>query len=151
MVEYQTLLKDPLPTMNNIFSMVVQHERQDNFDQPGDSQVLINVIGFKKPNSKLGNFNFQLNTSKFKLCAHCGRTCHVTEGCYRKHEFSPHFGEGSTKNNSIANDNDDDTYSIKKNIEKNISSLITLEQFYKLVNLHQNSTVSQGISSATSN
>jgi hypothetical protein len=42
MVKSQILLMDPLPSMNKIFSMVLQHERQGNFTSPSEDSVLIN-------------------------------------------------------------------------------------------------------------
>lgn len=42
-VKYKILLMDPLPPMNNIFSVVLQHERQGNFNPVDDSKALVNA------------------------------------------------------------------------------------------------------------
>jgi len=48
-VKSQILLMDPLPSMNKIFSMVIQHERQGNYVVGDDSKALINVVDYKRP------------------------------------------------------------------------------------------------------
>jgi hypothetical protein len=48
MVKSQILLIDPLPPMNKIFSMVLQHERQGNFGVVDESKVLVNAVDSKK-------------------------------------------------------------------------------------------------------
>jgi len=54
MVKSQILLMDPLPPMNKIFSMVLQHERQGNFTSiVEDSLPSINAVNYGKP--KHGN------------------------------------------------------------------------------------------------
>jgi hypothetical protein len=39
---------DPLPPMNKIFSMVLQHERQGNFAPSSEDLVLINYADSRK-------------------------------------------------------------------------------------------------------
>ncbi|CAI8595540.1 unnamed protein product [Vicia faba] len=78
-VKSQILLMEPLPPMNKIFSMVLQHERKGKLAPSDDSQALINVAGFKRSGSKLGNSNVQYNTSKSKICTHYGKTGHTIE------------------------------------------------------------------------
>lgn len=57
---------DPLPGMNKIFSLVLQHERQNNLAPVEDSQPLINLVGLKKFNSKNGNLATPFNFSNPK-------------------------------------------------------------------------------------
>lgn len=40
-VRSQVLLMDPLPNINRIFSMVIQHERQNNYAINDESRVLV--------------------------------------------------------------------------------------------------------------
>lgn len=46
---------DPLPELNRIFSIILQHERQQGFAPVEDSKALKHVVGYKKSNSKLGS------------------------------------------------------------------------------------------------
>ena len=151
-VKSQILLMDPLPSMNKIFSMVLQHERQGNFAISEDSQALINAVGYKKFSAKGGTSNTASNTSKSKICTHCGRTGHTVEVCYRKHGFPPHFGKGSTANNASTTEEPDDNgdrASASRNQDGQLP--ITQEQYATLVNLLQQSNIQQGSSTATSN
>lgn len=115
---------DPLPTMNKIFSMVFQHERQDNFLIYDDSQVSINFVGFNKSNFKPSNSNFQQHISKLKVCTHYGRIGHTMEVFYRKYEFPPHFGKSSMVSNATTHDDDDVSFT-QMLVENNGSSPIT--------------------------
>lgn len=103
-VKSQILLMDPLPFMNKIFSMVLQHERQGNFHPSEDPQALIKVVNFKKRGYKAGTSGVSSNTSKSKICTHYGRIGHTVEVCYCKHGFLHHFGKGSSANNTTTNE-----------------------------------------------
>lgn len=151
-VKSQILLMDPLPSMNEIFSMVLQHERQGKFASVYESQALINAVGYKKFNSKQGNSVSQHNTSKSKVCTHCGRTGHIIEVCYRKHGFPPHFGKNSIANNVVTSENDDsEDVGIQQAAITNGASPITQDHFEKLVQLIQNSSLHQASTPTASN
>ncbi|PNX98837.1 flavonol sulfotransferase-like protein, partial [Trifolium pratense] len=79
MVKSQILLMDPLPPMNKIFSMVLQHERQGNFAPSEESKVLINAAdsskskGFHSGKSNFHNGNgFPKGTNR--VCTFCGKS-----------------------------------------------------------------------------
>jgi hypothetical protein len=44
MVKSQILLMDPLPPLNKVFSMVLQHERQGKIPRDDEAQALINML-----------------------------------------------------------------------------------------------------------
>ncbi|MCI19745.1 retrovirus-related pol polyprotein from transposon TNT 1-94, partial [Trifolium medium] len=77
MVKSQILLIDPLPPLNKIFSMVLQHERQGNFAPNDESKVLVNAADSRKPYSK--NFKASSHNSKNsngqsnKHCTYCDK------------------------------------------------------------------------------
>lgn len=98
-VRSQILLIEPRPSMNRIFSMVLQHERQGNFASTEESHALINVVGYKKPYVKYNSYTNPSTSFGSKVCTHCGRTGHTIDVCYRKHGFPPHFGKASMTNN----------------------------------------------------
>jgi len=68
MVKSQNLLLDPLPSMNKILSMVIQHERQNNFAPLNDSKVLITVIDNQKLNSKYNESSSYTLVLALKWC-----------------------------------------------------------------------------------
>lgn len=67
--QVSNLAHGSLPPMNNIFSMVLQHERQTKFAIVDDAQSLINVVRYNKFNSKQGTLplNTTLQNPKFAL------------------------------------------------------------------------------------
>lgn len=94
MVKSQILLMDPIPPMNKIFSMALQHERQGHFALVKDDSVFINVTDsrkFKGDNS--GKFYPQGSNSKnvIRVCTFCGRNNHIVETCYEKLGVPPHL------------------------------------------------------------
>jgi hypothetical protein len=93
MVKSQIMLLDPLPPMNKIFSMVLQHERQGNFGVVDESKVLVNAVDSKKPFHK-GGFKSGSQSSRGKNnrhCTYCDRSGHTVDGCFKKHGYPPHM------------------------------------------------------------
>ena len=72
---------DPLPSMNHIFSMVLQHERQNCLDDSEEPQVLINAVDGKR--------YFKGKPYGGKYCTFCNRTRHTVDYCFQKHGFPP--------------------------------------------------------------
>ncbi|GAU41434.1 hypothetical protein TSUD_98300 [Trifolium subterraneum] len=88
-VKSQSLLMDPLPTMNKVFSMVIQHERQGNFPLIDESKISINASKFGKPSS---------SKSSSRGCSYCGKDNHVVENCFKKYGLPPHMKKYSSVN-----------------------------------------------------
>ncbi|XP_050211525.1 uncharacterized protein LOC126661707 [Mercurialis annua] len=132
-IKSQILLMDPLPPVNKVFSLAVQHERQSNV------AVLINIepnVFYAKastgngilPNPYVGNAGHNagnvgnagssnsgymkksFNTGQKKYynqsgmkCTYCGLTNHTIDKCYRKHGYPPGFQSKSKQAMSYAN------------------------------------------------
>nr|KYP37490.1 hypothetical protein KK1_041321 [Cajanus cajan] len=100
-VKTQILLMDPLPSLNRVFSLVVQQERQIFGEQSNHPKAMA-VAGkgyrnnFGRGNGSEGG-NMPQNKTDYgrgnntKVCNHCGKTGHTIDTCYRKHGFPPHF------------------------------------------------------------
>ncbi|GAU43894.1 hypothetical protein TSUD_399420 [Trifolium subterraneum] len=163
-VRAQILLMNPLPTINRIFSMVLQHERQYNSTHFDDSKVLVNSHDARKPKGRChGSSSSQGNRSnsygannygaKNKECSYCGKTNHIVENCYRKHGFPPHYGRNSHANNASLEhvderENMDDNKSVRGN-NNNTDFGFTKEQYNQLMTLIQSSNTSNQASSST--
>ncbi|PNX57064.1 hypothetical protein L195_g050209, partial [Trifolium pratense] len=50
-VRSQILIMEPLPPINKVFSLVIQHERQGNFSEVDDSKILVNAAKSAKSSS----------------------------------------------------------------------------------------------------
>jgi len=139
MVKSQILLMDPLPSMNKIFSMVLQHERQGNLAPIDDSVPVVNAINSGKHKGNYpGNSskNPNPNFGKPRICTFCGRSGHTVETCYQKYGFPPHFQRnsraGPSANHAASTDN------VGENVDSSdhpeavpASPTITTEQYEK--------------------
>ncbi|MCH79609.1 retrovirus-related Pol polyprotein from transposon TNT 1-94 [Trifolium medium] len=161
LVRSQILLMDPLPTINKVFSMVIQYERQfggssSNLDSE-DSQVLINASDSRRPqgrgkghyNSSNNGSNNGYNSSGFnnsnansskksnKHCTYCGRDNHIVDNCYQKYGFPSHYGRRANANQANVDDHGDGDDA--RSTRGTDSYGFTKEQYDKLVNLLQTS------------
>ncbi|GAU34412.1 hypothetical protein TSUD_217520 [Trifolium subterraneum] len=139
MVKSQILLMDPLPSMTKVFSMVLQHERQNIFNSQDESKILLNAA-----RSKFSG------TPKFgtKICTYCGKDNHIVDNCFKKYGLPPHMRKASSSNNaSIEGGFEDSNATIEAS---NGSNTITQDQALQLITLLQNSFPSQSSNNASS-
>lgn len=147
-VKSQILLMDPLPNMNKIFSMVIQHERQLQLTIPNDeSHTLINAVDSKK---------FVARNNPFKhgarVCTFCGKTNHTVENCFKKHGVPPHMQKQFQNSaNNVASDGTDDGSLSNGADTKSDNSPMTQGQFNTLMDLIQKSGIGQSSGHASSN
>ncbi|GAU45704.1 hypothetical protein TSUD_86800 [Trifolium subterraneum] len=153
MVKSQILLIDPLPPMNKIFSMVLQHERQGNFASVDESKVLVNAADSKKPYYKNSKPNFQsFNGKGNRHCTYCDRQGHTVDGCFKKHGYPPHMQRnfGSVHNTSTEG-SDSQSQQMERGESSNSSpASLTQDQFDQLMLLLQSSGMNQSSGSQTS-
>ncbi|GAU39523.1 hypothetical protein TSUD_222930 [Trifolium subterraneum] len=141
MVKSQILLIDPLPPMNNVFSMVLQHERQLSAHISDDSKILINAAKYRGSSS-----------SSFKppnrVCTLCGKDNHIVENCFKKHGLPPHFRKASSSNNAMVEGGFDDTAGATESTIG--SNTITQDQALQLISLLQSSFPNSNSDNASS-
>ncbi|XP_058784297.1 uncharacterized protein LOC131659073 [Vicia villosa] len=148
-VKSQILLMDPLPPMNKIFSMVIQHERQVQIPIATDeSQTLINATDSKKFGGKQAYFKHGGN----RVCTFCGKTNHTVENCFNKHGVPPHIQNRfqSTANNVTSDANDDGSVPNSADTRDD-NAPMTQGQFNALMELLHKSILGQGSGHASSN
>ena len=93
-VRSQVLLLEPLPFVNRVFSMVIQHERQllQSTSFLEDHKILSNSADARHLAGGRGrgatNGGGGHGTSN-KVCTYCGQTGHMVEICYAKHGYPP--------------------------------------------------------------
>uniref|UniRef100_A0A2N9GQC0 Reverse transcriptase Ty1/copia-type domain-containing protein n=1 Tax=Fagus sylvatica TaxID=28930 RepID=A0A2N9GQC0_FAGSY len=110
------LLMDPMPTINKVFSLVSQEERQRELSSGStirgiESGAAALAVNFR-PNA--GNKNY--GRKERPMCSHCGIAGHTVEKCYRLHGFPPGYkprarpsanqvmtASGSNNDNGMAN------------------------------------------------
>ncbi|XP_019436494.1 PREDICTED: uncharacterized protein LOC109342873 [Lupinus angustifolius] len=107
-VKTQIMLMDPLPSINKVFSLLVQKERQ-NAILPGDSKLIANIsndnidnkfrtrgkgfhgqTGGRQPSQSRPQSNPRGGRGT-KICTYCHKQGHTIDVCYRKHGFPPNY------------------------------------------------------------
>jgi hypothetical protein len=139
-VKSQILLMDPLPPMNKVFSLVLQHERQGNHHITEQSKALLNAARSK------GSFP---QRSATRVCTFCGKDNHTVENCFKKHGLPPHLRKPSASNAALEGGIDESSAGALENAATH-ASMITQEQALQLISLLQHSFPSQD-SNASSN
>jgi len=98
-VKTRILLMDPLPSINRVFSLVLQQERQLMGSVVFDNKVLINsanpnnwkqdkVIGTGWKSQGRGRSR---NQNYGKQCSYCHKLNHTADECFSKHGFPPWY------------------------------------------------------------
>ncbi|XP_021659032.2 uncharacterized protein LOC110648962 [Hevea brasiliensis] len=108
-VKSQIMLLESLPSINKVFSLVIQQERQLNSGLLIEPKILVNITNNFQNNVLTQQSNFQKNVfgkgtavesvnnrksssqNDNKVCTYRGRPRHTEETCYRKHGFPPGF------------------------------------------------------------
>lgn len=93
-VKTQILLMEPLPSINKVFSLVLQQEHQHNGSILGEPPSL--ALQFNNNNQSKGQVcGFQMQgrgRGRGSLkCTHYGRINHTIETCYLEHGFPPGY------------------------------------------------------------
>ena len=103
-IRSQIMLLDPLPSINKIFSLVIQQKRQFATENVLDSKATIHISDttrgytIKIPQGR-GNGSYKQfskppipavrrGTTK-RTCTFCGKNGHTIEVCYKKHGYLP--------------------------------------------------------------
>ena len=102
-IKGQILLMEPLPTVNKVYSLLIQEERQRSVGLRNSVHVESTTLAVKgsnvNPNPNLPAFFansgvFGGKNSKGRdrpICTHCGKLGHVMEKCFKLHGFPPGF------------------------------------------------------------
>lgn len=140
----QVLLMDPIPSVNRIFSLVIQEERHRDIHmvQQNDNIVAFNVRSnnnnFNTANNNSNQFQgnktqghnrYPGNNSKSyrkdsPFCTHCNRSGHTQEKCYRLHGFPPGY-RNNYKVNAATLDTNPESTSIETNSESKDYEAVT--------------------------
>ncbi|XP_072077273.1 uncharacterized protein [Arachis hypogaea] len=116
-VRSQVMLMEPLPSINVVFSLLTQQERQAHSLGPTSHIMAHFAIPSNTAEAQYGRGRGRGRGGRSQAtgrgqggrsrvqCAHCGKTGHTVDVCYKKHGFPPHlrnkFG-GEAAVNSLA-------------------------------------------------
>ena len=92
-VRGQILLIDPLPSINRVFSLVVQKERQCFISSSSLSfnQKTTALLTKAAPPTRFVPNRSYHNRKDKPVCSHCGIPGHTIEKCYRVYGFPPSY------------------------------------------------------------
>ncbi|XP_022635066.1 uncharacterized protein LOC111241415 [Vigna radiata var. radiata] len=156
-VRSQVLLMEPLSSLNRIFSMVIQHERQ----QPDV------VFSTNEPNSfanaamdRSRNTTNKANSSK--KCSYCHRPGHTMDVCYSKHGYPPGHPRypgrpkfnpriGSSAHSVVSDASSAEEKGTNESFTQDSGLNFTRAQFQHLLSLLQHTPPSGGSSSSVDN
>jgi hypothetical protein len=101
-VRGQILLIDPLPSINKVFSLIIQEERQRMISSSSISFKQNTTALFTKtmsPTRFAGNKSLHIRKNQ-PICSHYGIFGHTVEKCYRIYGFPPGYKFNRGKNAS---------------------------------------------------
>lgn len=106
-VKGQILLKDPIPQIDKVFSLIRQEERQRSTGYSHNPSYESNAL-FCKTDASKHAANKQSYKKREKLvCTHCGLMGHTMDKCYKLHGYPPRYktrGKGIAVNQvSVSN------------------------------------------------
>ena len=168
-IKTQVLLMDPLPSINKIYSMVIQEEshnvsllsKPESFAPMEEVNSLVNAYDSRRQGDRgkqanysgHGNNSSQNSRRDNRLCTYCNRAGHTVEVCYRKHGFPPNYGKKQTvanATNSSTGDNQQTASTGEEDSSRSQCASISQEQYSQLINLlQQTNLLSQLPNSAT--
>ena len=96
-IKGQILLMEPLPSINKVYSLLIQEERQRNVGN-SNAHVESTALAVKGSNSNPVFFGGKNSKGKDRpICSHCGRLGCTMEKCFKLHGFPLGFKpEGKT-------------------------------------------------------
>ena len=96
-VRGQILLMDPLPSINRVYSLLIQDESQRSIGHSTSAYIESIALATKSSTRIVGFGNTYGNNSGAKgnknkgkerpVCSHCGVTRHTIEKCYKLHGY----------------------------------------------------------------
>lgn len=154
-VRSQILLLDPLPPLNKAFSMILQHERQNQYGVVDESKLYVNSAAKPSFGRGRGSFPKQGGRGSGKICTYCGKEGHTVEVCYQKHGYPPSYGRGKSANSTVSEDfqsvASEQSASDAKGSSDSAPMQFTREQYNSLLALIQQASVDTAEKSHVSN
>jgi hypothetical protein len=100
-IRSQILVKDILPLLNCVFSLILQYERQNGLSPEEDSQVFAYMSNFKRNFTKVkDNYSAAKKSYRERFYVLCQKPGHTEEVCYKKYCYPPGTQQ---KSGSVAN------------------------------------------------
>ncbi|XP_027345097.1 uncharacterized protein LOC113857424 [Abrus precatorius] len=141
-VKTQILMIDPFPTLDRVFSLVLQQERRISPNIMDDSHAFVNASDSR--NKNYGNSK----EKNYRYCDHCKRPSHTKDFCYKLHGPSSDLLRKYFRSlNNIVGEssavNDDDQTSVKAGSEASFS--LSAEEYKVVISLLQQANLTGNV------
>ncbi|KAL5556865.1 hypothetical protein UlMin_039101 [Ulmus minor] len=93
----QILMIEPLPTINKVFSLIIQEERHRNIGSNSGIHVSEPMAFGSNSNAPAGSSGGSRTRKDKIMCTHCGFTGHTKDKCYRLVGYPPGWRVKSKK------------------------------------------------------
>lgn len=149
-IKTQVLLVEPIPSINKVFSLVLQQERQLTGVNVGESKAMVNSSdnqnnwrGQGRGNGReRGRSTQGRGSNSGKQCTYCSKLGHTVDQCYYKHRFPPGFFNKPNNNpvvHNIVSEKGIDSHSSEKPLsqasQEATSSQFSTEQVQQLLQM----------------
>jgi hypothetical protein len=132
---------DPLPSINKVYSLVVQEEsNNESVISLDDSSVLVNASNARKPPNRDKCPSSSKNSNR--VCTYCGRNGHTVDFCYAKHGH-PNVNKGQASANASHGENLESKFanSVTEVGSSSSSISLTQEKYDQLISLLQQASL----------
>jgi hypothetical protein len=132
---------DPLPSINKVYSSVVQEEsNNESVISLDDSSVLVNASNARKPPNRDKCPSSSKNSNR--VCTYCGRNGHTVDFCYAKHGH-PNVNKGQASANASHGENLESKFanSVTEVGSSSSSISLTQEKYDQLISLLQQASL----------
>lgn len=93
----QILLMDPLPSINRVFSLMAQEEKQKSISNETQNSMAF-LAKSSVPSRKPQSNNYKSTNRDRPYCTHCNFQGHTVDKCYKLHGYPPGYKSNSAKN-----------------------------------------------------
>lgn len=95
---------NPLPSIDQVFSLVAQEEHQRTIGHTNPSvesiSLLVPADNHRRPQYTIGQDQFKRREYQRPHCTHCNTKGHVIDRCYKLHGYPPGYRQGNTYSSS---------------------------------------------------
>lgn len=105
-IRAQILLMNPLPVIDEVFSMIIHEEHQRSLGSLPNSVESVALIVPTDQYKRSSSINRYKRDTQRPTCTHCGFKGHTIERCYKLHGYPPGYRSSTPRtavNNSVNN------------------------------------------------
>lgn len=152
-VKTQVLMLDPLPSINKVYSLVIQEESNNHSLSvpPDESLSLVNATESSHGRGRGRGRGYSSGFRPPRQCSFCGKHNHTVDYCYQKHGHPNFQKQGSSVNVSSSNDEIETQPGSSSEAPSNPGTNISQEKYDQLLSLLQQVNLLPAASTSSTN